>query len=160
MGAFSNGNIFSKTAMNIVVSVEPTKVFSAMDFPSIMSASRSRSTFITVNIDPGDCSQKAVRMTEIPVVPPRNSDCGNMKNTVAKPYRMLPSKMRRYSVVSFFSWGFILNFLLFKILTLIISRNTDADSSPMMCPLHFVLYFVIGHRISKAFCFFDHFRYF
>ena len=42
------------------------------------------------NYLPGENDIYSLRITEIPLVPPSKSECGNIKTTVAIAYRMLP----------------------------------------------------------------------
>ena len=45
---------------------------------------------ITIKIVPGENFMYMLSITDIPLVPPKNKECGNIKNTVEKAYNILP----------------------------------------------------------------------
>ena len=83
MGGVSNFKSFSKRLMKSVVSVEPTKVLSAILRPRIKSAATKSKILMTVRIVPGENGRNSLSMTEIPLVPPRSSESGKINKTVA-----------------------------------------------------------------------------
>jgi hypothetical protein len=70
--------------------VEPTKVLIAISLPKTTNAATNKEKFIITKIVPGENDIYSLRITEIPLVPPSKSECGNIKTTVAIAYRMLP----------------------------------------------------------------------
>ena len=83
-------NIISNMPTKTVVNVEPTKVLTAISLPKTTNAAISKDKLIITKIAPGENGIYALSITEIPLVPPSKSECGNIKTTVAIAYKMLP----------------------------------------------------------------------
>ena len=66
----------------MVVKVEPTKVFIPISLPSTIKATIINEKLIPINILAGEKLKNALRITEIPLVPPSSNKCGKIKSTV------------------------------------------------------------------------------
>ena len=78
-----------------MVRVDPTKVFTAILVPSTINASSNSKKFIIIRIVPGEKGRYAFKITEIPLVPPSKSECGNINKTVPSEYNALPITMNK-----------------------------------------------------------------
>ena len=94
-GIISPVKTFSRTPTKIVVRVDPTKVLIAILFPNTKNAVTSNKQFIITRIVPGEMDMYAFKITDIPLVPPRSNECGNIKATVEKAYIMLPKTINK-----------------------------------------------------------------
>ena len=75
----SSFTVRSKPPIKSVVSALPIKVFTAIPLPSTINATRIRSRLMTVEILPAETGITKLKMTEIPLVPPSRTPCGNIK---------------------------------------------------------------------------------
>jgi len=87
--AISVEKIFSNNPINKVVNAEPTSVFPAIEVPRTKKARTISERLIATENVPGERGKYVLRITAIPLVPPRSKAFGNMKTTVAKAYIML-----------------------------------------------------------------------
>lgn len=86
--------IFSKRLKKKVVRVDPIKVLKAISFPRTINASSKRKQLIHTRMVSLENGRYALRITEIPLVPPSSRESGKIKRIVAKAYKILPSTMK------------------------------------------------------------------